>query len=310
MAPPLRLINGAVSLTDATHSEGNLTNVNAIIGYNDLFLKGNSAETSPVYLAGNEIKMYTSGTQRMKIDSSGNITISGDLNVSKGIILGGVKKTTWPSGGGSIFDSIVFNPQTTPPSSPVRGQVYFDANSNLMKYYDGAAWQFMDRGYLSGLIGYSGVTHTRQHCVNAGGMITGISGDGTNTEVCKFSRSSCPSGWARAGNWNTHASSINPDCNTGGDYCGNNKTTCCTVNACNWSNNDPKCTYYSYSKSSGGWGDRVGYCSFGRTGGCDPNRWCGCYYRPPREIYCDTFDTHTKSYSAFGSTAITEIGCK
>jgi hypothetical protein len=75
VAPPLRLINGAASLTDPTHSEGNLTEVNVVIGYNDLFLKGNSAETSPVYLAGNEIKMYTSASERMKIDSSGNVGI-------------------------------------------------------------------------------------------------------------------------------------------------------------------------------------------------------------------------------------------
>jgi hypothetical protein len=89
VAPPLRLISGAASLSDLTHSEGNLTNVNAVIGYNDLFLKGNSAETASVYLAGNEIKMYTSGSERMKIDSSGNISIDGNTRIEGNLIAAG-----------------------------------------------------------------------------------------------------------------------------------------------------------------------------------------------------------------------------
>ncbi len=55
---------------------------------------------------GNLIVKNSSNKVTLEIDgSTGNITMSGDLNVSKGIILGGVKKTTWPSAGiGSCAD--------------------------------------------------------------------------------------------------------------------------------------------------------------------------------------------------------------
>jgi hypothetical protein len=60
---------------NATANEGNIQYLNQLIGYNDIFVKGNAAETAPVYLAGNQISIYTSGTERLRIDSSGNVGI-------------------------------------------------------------------------------------------------------------------------------------------------------------------------------------------------------------------------------------------
>jgi hypothetical protein len=56
-------------------TEGDIKDVNQIIGYNDLFLKGNSAETAPVYLAGSQLSLYTSKTERLRVDSAGNVGI-------------------------------------------------------------------------------------------------------------------------------------------------------------------------------------------------------------------------------------------
>jgi trimeric autotransporter adhesin len=60
---------------NAAANEGNIQYLNQLIGYNDIFVKGNAAETAPVYLAGNQISVYTSGTERLRIDSSGNVGI-------------------------------------------------------------------------------------------------------------------------------------------------------------------------------------------------------------------------------------------
>ena len=55
--------------------EGNINGINAAIGYNDLFLKGNSAETAPIYYAASEHRFYTGGTEKLRINSSGNVGI-------------------------------------------------------------------------------------------------------------------------------------------------------------------------------------------------------------------------------------------
>jgi hypothetical protein len=60
---------------NATANEGDIYNVDQIIGYNDLFLKGNEDETNPVYIAGNKIEFYTNQTKRMEIDEQGNVGI-------------------------------------------------------------------------------------------------------------------------------------------------------------------------------------------------------------------------------------------
>lgn len=81
--------------------EGNLERVNNIIGYNDLFLKGNPTETASVNLAGNEIKLWTNAINRMRIDNNGYIYLPGltncntvDTNAS-GQLICGTDADTW-----------------------------------------------------------------------------------------------------------------------------------------------------------------------------------------------------------------------
>ncbi len=56
-------------------SEYNITNVNIVSGSNDLFIKGNSSETAPVYITGSDVKIYTAGAERLTITNSGNVGI-------------------------------------------------------------------------------------------------------------------------------------------------------------------------------------------------------------------------------------------
>ena len=45
-------------------SEGNITALNQLVGYNDLFLKSNSAENATVYIAGSQLSFYSGGTEK------------------------------------------------------------------------------------------------------------------------------------------------------------------------------------------------------------------------------------------------------
>jgi hypothetical protein len=91
VAPPLRLIDTGTSLetsiTNATYSEGDIKEVNIVIGNNDLHLRSDSGNQSAIYLGtaesgSKELGFYIDGSERMKIDNSGNVTMTGDLEVS------------------------------------------------------------------------------------------------------------------------------------------------------------------------------------------------------------------------------------
>jgi hypothetical protein len=60
---------------NATGNEGNIYRINQLIGYNDIFIKGNSLETAPVYIAGSQVSFYTGGAERIRITSGGNVGI-------------------------------------------------------------------------------------------------------------------------------------------------------------------------------------------------------------------------------------------
>jgi len=79
VSAPLESESGDLNLAGATWSERNITNVNIISGYNDLFLKGNSAETASVHMAGSDLNFYTGGIERMKVNSSGEVEIYDSL---------------------------------------------------------------------------------------------------------------------------------------------------------------------------------------------------------------------------------------
>jgi len=73
--PPLQATSSALNLAGPTWSERNVLNINYLTGNDDIFLKGNASETASVYIAGNQIRFYTSSTERLTIDSSGNLGI-------------------------------------------------------------------------------------------------------------------------------------------------------------------------------------------------------------------------------------------
>ncbi|MCD6114944.1 hypothetical protein J7J74_01495, partial [bacterium] len=60
---------------NATAAEGDIYKIDELVGYNDIFVKGNSSETAPVYLAGNKIYAYTNSQSRLFIDTNGNVGI-------------------------------------------------------------------------------------------------------------------------------------------------------------------------------------------------------------------------------------------
>ena len=67
---------------NATANEGNIYNINNLIGYNDIYVKGNSSETAPVYIGGNLIKLYTSGLERVSIGLTGVVAVTNNLTVA------------------------------------------------------------------------------------------------------------------------------------------------------------------------------------------------------------------------------------
>lgn len=56
-------------------TEGDIKDVNAIIGYDDLFLKGNLAENAPVYIAGSQLSFWSGGAEKIRATSAGNVGI-------------------------------------------------------------------------------------------------------------------------------------------------------------------------------------------------------------------------------------------
>ena len=73
--PPLRSESTDLNLAGATWSERSVINVNQLTGYNDIFLKSNSAENAPVYISGSQLSFYSGGIEKWKIDSTGTLTI-------------------------------------------------------------------------------------------------------------------------------------------------------------------------------------------------------------------------------------------
>ncbi len=59
--------------------EGNTTAISQLIGYNDLFLKGNSTETATIYYGASTHKFYTGGTEKFTIAADGTVTVTGKI---------------------------------------------------------------------------------------------------------------------------------------------------------------------------------------------------------------------------------------
>ena len=98
-------------------TEGDIKDVHAIIGYNDLFLKGNSAETAPVYIAGSQLRVYAGGSERMTILSNGNVGIGTTEPGYKLDVSGEIRATgaILSNTGKAVYER---NPYCTEPEAP------------------------------------------------------------------------------------------------------------------------------------------------------------------------------------------------
>ena len=90
---------------NATANEGNIYNINNLIGYNDIYVKGNSSETAPVYIGGNLIKLYTSGLERVSIGLTGVVAVTNNLTVA-GQSVCRQDGTNCPAGAASLWTDI------------------------------------------------------------------------------------------------------------------------------------------------------------------------------------------------------------
>ena len=79
------ILSGGVDLSGVA-DEGDITEVDQVIGYNDLRLWGNAAETAPIYLSGSTIELYTGKTKRLEVDGSGNVAI-GTLSINNSSVI-------------------------------------------------------------------------------------------------------------------------------------------------------------------------------------------------------------------------------
>ena len=60
---------------NATGAEGNIYEVDWIVGNNNLYLKGNLDENAPVYIYGSELGFYYGGVEKWRIDSAGVLQV-------------------------------------------------------------------------------------------------------------------------------------------------------------------------------------------------------------------------------------------
>ncbi|MBI1888852.1 MAG: hypothetical protein HYS15_02880, partial [Candidatus Spechtbacteria bacterium] len=85
VAPPLRPSPGG---SIDVGNDADIINIDALVGFNDLFLKGNTGETAPIYYGASEHRFYTNGTEKLTILNNGNVGIGTAGPDSKLQILG------------------------------------------------------------------------------------------------------------------------------------------------------------------------------------------------------------------------------
>ena len=88
-----QIISTAGLNLNGSAGEGNIRYINQLVGNNDIFIKGNSSETAPVYIGGSEIRLYTSSAERVRINSAGNLGIGTSSPVQKLHVVGNARIT-------------------------------------------------------------------------------------------------------------------------------------------------------------------------------------------------------------------------
>jgi hypothetical protein len=81
--------------------------------------------TSIRFPAADTVTVETAGSERVRVDSSGNVGIG----------------TSSPARTLHVNDVMRLEPRATAPSSPSKGDIYFDSSDDKLKCYDGTVWQ-------------------------------------------------------------------------------------------------------------------------------------------------------------------------
>jgi hypothetical protein len=136
-------VNAVIRLGPSSGTtEGNITNIDRLIGYNDMFILGNPTETAPVYLSGSNVSLYTNKLQRLTVDITGNLNVDSNTfyvdaaNNRIGINTASPARTLQIAG----TDGMRLNPSALP-GSPAAGDIAVDSTgNNILKWYNGTTW--------------------------------------------------------------------------------------------------------------------------------------------------------------------------
>jgi len=168
-----------------TGGEADIENISWLVGYNDLFVKGNAAETAPIYYGASAHHFYTNSIERLTITAGGlvginqpaptvELDVTGDIEAT-GTICDGAGNCIGPGASYGVLAN-----QGLRLSGTDFGLINTCANGELLSW-NGASWNCIAPGSV-GVDNYIGdaVNHT------AGGnlMMNGnwISGDGGANE--------------------------------------------------------------------------------------------------------------------------------
>jgi hypothetical protein len=113
---------GYTTLTIGGANNGEIELVSSTTKYSYLYPEGDNVVLASVSGA---IRFAANDTERMRIDSSGNVGIG----------------TASPARPLHVSDVMRLEPRNGAPSSPSKGDIYFDSADNKLKCYDGTNWQ-------------------------------------------------------------------------------------------------------------------------------------------------------------------------
>jgi hypothetical protein len=186
-------------------AEGDLENVNSIVGYNDLFLKSNAAENQTLYLSGSDLQFWSGGALKWKIDSSGSLVSGsvpptrlpvfdcGGTKYIKGVDASGWVCDTPQSGGGGqvqdAFKDIASSTGQVQFSAQNEDKLRFAAGSNVSIAFD-APTKKITFSALDTRCDASGICS--QVCIGAdcrNSWPGGLQGGGTTNYAAKFTAS-------------------------------------------------------------------------------------------------------------------------